>query len=98
MAELTEKPLQTQKTNFVLKTGTAEIKLVITVAPHRDIWPQGKTYPKKATPIKRRRIVTPLNHAFSIRKGWLYNPRDIWRYAIKKTESHLNGANVTKHR
>ena len=56
MAELTEKPPQTQKTSFVPKTGTAEIKLVITVAPHKDICPQGRTYPKKATPIRRRRI------------------------------------------
>jgi hypothetical protein len=28
--------------------GIAENKLVITVAPQNDIWPHGRTYPRKA--------------------------------------------------
>jgi len=39
--------------------GTADSRLVITVAPQKDICPQGKTYPKKAVPIKIRIIETP---------------------------------------
>jgi hypothetical protein len=33
---------------------------VITVAPQKDIWPQGKTYPKNAVPINISIIITPL--------------------------------------
>ena len=40
--------------------GIAENKLVITVAPQKDIWPQGNTYPKKAVAITINRITTPI--------------------------------------
>ncbi|RXG60664.1 hypothetical protein Avbf_14459 [Armadillidium vulgare] len=43
------------------KSGMVESKLVITEAPHNDIWPQGRTYPKNAVAIEIRRIVTPTN-------------------------------------
>jgi len=43
--------------------GIALIKLVITVAPHNDICPYGSTYPKKAVPIIRIRITTPIVQA-----------------------------------
>jgi hypothetical protein len=33
--------------------------LVITVAPQKDICPQGRTYPIKAAPITKRRRRTP---------------------------------------
>ena len=56
MAELTEKPPQTQKTSFVPKTGTAEIKLVITVAPHKDIWPQEEHTLKKQFLLKEEEL------------------------------------------
>lgn len=39
--------------------GITEARLVITVAPQKDIWPQGKTYPKKAVPIVKNKITTP---------------------------------------
>lgn len=39
--------------------GIAENRLVITVAPQKDIWPQGSTYPKKAAAIVASRIDTP---------------------------------------
>lgn len=35
------------------------IILVITVAPQKDICPQGSTYPMKAAPIVASRITTP---------------------------------------
>ena len=40
-------------TNNSPNKGMTLKRFVITVAPHIDIWPQGKTYPKNATPIKR---------------------------------------------
>ena len=40
--------------------GMAENRLVITVAPQKDIWPQGRTYPKKAVAITNNRITTPI--------------------------------------
>lgn len=39
--------------------GTAESILVITVAPQKDICPQGSTYPMKAAPIEASSITTP---------------------------------------
>jgi predicted P-loop ATPase/GTPase len=45
--------------------GIAENKLVITVAPQKDIWPHGKTYPKKAVAITINKIVTPTIHTNS---------------------------------
>jgi len=51
---LTENPPHNHITISVPKYGTAWIKLVITLAPQNDIWPQGKTYPKKAEPITKR--------------------------------------------
>jgi hypothetical protein len=38
----------------------ADSRFVITVAPQKDIWPQGRTYPKKAVPIRRRTMTSPL--------------------------------------
>jgi len=40
----------------------AEIILVITVAPQKDICPQGRTYPINAAPIEASKIITPDNH------------------------------------
>jgi len=56
----TEKPPQTQITIFSPKMGIADIRLVITVAPQKDICPHGSTYPKKLTPIKASSMITPL--------------------------------------
>lgn len=57
----TECPPQTQITNLFPRYGIEEIKLVITEAPQKDIWPQGKTYPKKAVPIIVKNIITPID-------------------------------------
>jgi len=59
VAFLTENPPQSQRTISLPTTGIAEAKLVMTVAPQKDICPQGNTYPKKAVPISKRRITTP---------------------------------------
>jgi len=42
--------------------GIADSRLVITVAPQKDICPQGNTYPMKAVAITIRRIITPIFH------------------------------------
>lgn len=61
MALLTENPPQSQITISCPTMGNAEARLVITVAPQKDICPQGKTYPKKAVPISKNKIITPTN-------------------------------------
>lgn len=39
----TEKPPQIHWTSSFPMYGTADIRLVMTVAPQNDIWPQGRT-------------------------------------------------------
>lgn len=46
----------------------AENKLVITVAPQKDICPQGRTYPKKAVAIKIKIIIIPVIQVFKKKK------------------------------
>lgn len=55
----TENPPQTHSTTEVPRYGIAETRLVITVAPQKDICPHGSTYPKNAVPILTKKIVTP---------------------------------------
>lgn len=40
-------------------TGIAVTKLVITVAPQKLIWPQGRTYPMNAVKINNKKITQP---------------------------------------
>jgi hypothetical protein len=62
VAFLMENPPHTHSTMVFPAYGMADIKLVITVAPQNDICPQGKTYPTKAVPISRNKIITPDTH------------------------------------
>ena len=57
----TAKPPQIQYTISFPITGIALKRLVITVAPQKDICPQGKTYPKKAVAIVASKIVHPIS-------------------------------------
>lgn len=59
VAWLIENPPQTHSTKDFPKYGIAEIKFVMTVAPQKDIWPHGRTYPKKAIIIRISKIATP---------------------------------------
>ena len=59
VAFLTENPPHNQRTISLPTTGIAEARLVITVAPQKDICPHGSTYPKKAVPISKSKITTP---------------------------------------
>ena len=52
--------------------GIADIRFVITVAPHNDICPYGSTYPRNAVAIISTRMITPMLHR-SVR-GDRYDP------------------------
>lgn len=48
VALLIENPPQSQLRRRVPRKGIVVVRFVITVAPQYDIWPQGRTYPRKA--------------------------------------------------
>lgn len=56
----TENPPQAHSTSVWPMYGIAENRLVITVAPQKDICPQGSTYPTKAVAIRVNRRITPM--------------------------------------
>lgn len=58
----TAKPPHIHLTRSSPIPGMAENKLVITVAPQKDICPHGSTYPKKAAAITANKISTPTVH------------------------------------
>lgn len=58
----TEKPPQIHSTKFVPIYGIAERRLVITVAPQKDICPHGRTYPMNAVAIVANNRITPMFH------------------------------------
>lgn len=62
MALSTEKPPQIHSTRLVPMYGIAERRLVITVAPQKDIWPHGRTYPIKAVAITVNSKIIPIFH------------------------------------
>lgn len=64
----TENLPQIQQTNICPKYGIAESKFVITVAPQKDICPQGNTYPKNAEAMVSKKITTPKFHV-SVKKN-----------------------------
>jgi hypothetical protein len=58
----TENPPHSQNTMLSPITGIALNNFEITVAPHKLICPQGKTYPKNAVAIINKNITTPEYH------------------------------------
>ena len=60
----TANPPHTHCTMSIPKYGTADNRLVITVAPQNDICPHGSTYPINAAPIVKNRIITPTVHVY----------------------------------
>lgn len=58
----TENPPQIHSTRFVPIYGIADRRLVMTVAPQKDICPQGRTYPINAVAITANRRITPMFH------------------------------------
>jgi len=54
-----ENPPQIHCTTEEPMYGMAESRLVMTVAPQKDICPHGSTYPIKAVAITTNRITTP---------------------------------------
>jgi len=59
VAPPTENPPHNHSTIIFPMYGIAETKFVITVAPQNLICPQGNTYPIKAVPINKNRIIIP---------------------------------------
>lgn len=59
-----ENPPQIHITIVFPIQGIVETKLVITVAPQKDICPHGSTYPKKAVAIEIKKILTPIIHVW----------------------------------
>jgi len=58
--------------------GIAEKRLVITVAPQKDICPHGRTYPRKAVAITRIISTIPVSHTNGRVEGELYSsPREM---------------------
>lgn len=64
--------------------GIADNKLVITVAPQKDIWPQGSTYPIKAVPIRINKIEIPDIQVSFLLKEEKIIPRLRWIKITKK--------------
>lgn len=55
----TENPPQIHWIKFIPIIGITLINFVITDVPQKDIWPHGRTYPKKAVPIVISNKETP---------------------------------------
>lgn len=87
VALLTEKPPQIQLVKLFPMKGIEDKILVITVAPQKDICPQGNTYPIKAEAITIKRIKFPLIHKIFLLKDLFNNDLKICIYIkIKITE------------
>lgn len=91
----TEKPPHNHWTISRPMKGTADTKLVITVAPQKDICPHGSTYPINAVPINSKRIVTPDIHVSLVLKEENTIPRLIW---IKITKKNKEAPFICKNR
>jgi hypothetical protein len=88
VAPLTEKPPQSHSTIVFPMYGIADTKFVITVAPQKDICPQGKTYPIKAVPIRTNKIMVPEFQVKINLKDEYSIPRLIWiKIKVKKKEA-----------
>jgi len=84
VAWLMENPPHSHSTIVCPKYGTAERRFVITVAPQKDICPQGSTYPRKAVPIKTKIIDSPDNQVWVSLNEENIIPRLMWRYIRTK--------------
>jgi len=83
----TEGPPQIHVTKSFPTIGIAEITPVITVAPQNDIWPHGRTYPKKAVAIIISIRITPETQTFGLFEGEeKYIPRAVWTYSKMKNK------------
>jgi len=65
----TDGPPQIHVTNSFPTMGIADRTPVITVAPQKDIWPQGRTYPRNAVAITISIIITPDTHTLFLFAG-----------------------------
>ena len=88
---LTVNPPQIHSTSLSPINGTEEKKFVITVAAHKLIWPQTKTYPEKAVNIIITKIKHPDNHKLTRVKLLQYKAFPICIYINK----NINEATFT---
>jgi len=94
----TEKSPQIQVTRILPTIGIEENILVITVAPHIDICPQGRVYPKKEIIISKRNIKTPEFQVILFLKDLLFIERKIWlKIKIKMKEAPLEWENLIEN-
>jgi predicted P-loop ATPase/GTPase len=85
VALLIENPPHSHSTTEDPTYGIADNKLVITVAPQKDICPHGNTYPKNAVAIRINRIMIPDIHVFISLNDLINIPRLMWiKIKIKK--------------
>jgi hypothetical protein len=75
---LIENPPHNQITNSFPIRGKADNRLVITVAPQKDICPHGRTYPKKEVIIKRSNNKTPEFQVILFLKDLFRMFREMW--------------------
>lgn len=73
----TAKPPQIHWTNTFSRYGTPDTRLVITVAPQKDICPHGKTWPRKDVIITKMKIST---HRFHVFLSYMIQNRCFGRY------------------
>lgn len=75
----TENPPHIHITLLLPMYGMAEKMFVITVAPQKDICPQGRTYPRNAEAMNTTKIVRPLIHVWCFFFVDLFQiPRSMW--------------------
>lgn len=72
-------PPHSQWVNLIPIIGIVDKRFVITVAPHNDICPHGRTYPMKAEAIKIKKMVTPDDQVKWFLNDLFWIPRIIWR-------------------
>lgn len=63
-------PPQTHSTIVCPTRGMVVIRLVITVAPQKDICPQGRTYPRNAVLMDIMKINAPISHVWGRVNEW----------------------------
>lgn len=83
----TEGPPQIHVTKSFPTIGMADKTPVITVAPQKDICPQGRTYPRNAVAIMASKRITPEIQTFGLLAGEeKYIPRAVWMYSRIKNK------------
>lgn len=85
-----------QKVSFSPMIGTVDRRFVITVAPHKDIWPHGSTYPMNAVAIRIIKIENPDAHVWVFLNELFIRLRKMWRkIRAKKVDAPVEWENLS---